>query len=556
MYKLLLILKYLRRKLAPMFAALAVTLCTAMVIIVISVMGGFLEMWRDSAKKLSGEITISAGLSGFEGYQDMLAALRKNPDVESAAAIIYTFGIIKVDRTILKMEVVGIHPEELDTVVAFKESLHWTPERMQHDVKKNEPIYGPGQRPAKYDITTKQWRMIDRVDLVEAAMTMTPPGEWNTNLPAMITGIAVLPGARDKEGDFSLYRQGSVGSDVTLTVVPMSEGGGLLEQSVRKFVVVNDLKSGFIEFDQNRIYVPFDMLQEMLLMQPFPLTDDDNKPTGRMSPARASSILIKGRPGMELKALKESVRRAILPVTERWMFQPRIQTWEEQHATILGAVEKEKFLLVFLFAIISVVAFVMVATTFYNIVLEKTRDVGVLRALGASHLGVAGLFLGYGLAIGIVGALVGLALAYTIVTNLNEIQDFLEKDLGVAVYCLIYGVAGLALAAVAFIALGRFVKSSVGRWRGYAFIALPLLAALIGWFIVNGSPELLEEMRIRFGIKIWDAQIYYFERIPAKLDWSEVSVIMIFSILSAILGSLVPAVVASRLDPVEAIRYE
>ena len=41
MYKLLLILKYLRRKLAPLFAAMAVMLCTAMVIIVISVMGGF-----------------------------------------------------------------------------------------------------------------------------------------------------------------------------------------------------------------------------------------------------------------------------------------------------------------------------------------------------------------------------------------------------------------------------------------------------------------------------------------------------------------------------------
>jgi len=556
MYKLLLILKYLRRKLAPMFAALAVTLCTAMVIIVISVMGGFLEMWRDSAKKLSGEITISAGLSGFEGYQDMLSALRKNPDIESAAAIIYTFGIIKVDRTILKMEVVGIHPEELNTVVAFKESLHWTPERMQHDVKKNEPIYGPGQRPAKYDITTKQWRMIDRVDLVEAAMTMTPPQAWDTKLPAMITGIAVLPGARDKEGDFSLYRQGSVGSDVTLTVVPMSESGGLLEQAVRKFVVVNDLKSGFIEFDQNRIYVPFDMLQQMLLMQSFPLTDDDNKPTGQMSPARASSILIKGKPGMNLKALKESVRNTIAPITEQWMFKPRIQTWEEQHATILGAVEKEKFLLVFLFAIISLVAFVMVATTFYNIVLEKTRDVGVLRALGASQMGVAGLFLGYGLAIGIVGALVGLMLAYSIVTNLNEIQTFLEKDLGIAIYVAVYALIGFVVGVVTFVLLGRFVKNSVGRWRGYSLIAMPMFIALMGWIILMNSPELLESMRLRFGVKIWDAQIYYFDKIPAKLDWNEVSIIMLFSILSAIFGSLVPAIVASRLDPVEAIRYE
>ena len=47
MYKLLLIRRYLGRKIAPLFAALAVMLCTAMVIIVISVMGGFLDMMRD-----------------------------------------------------------------------------------------------------------------------------------------------------------------------------------------------------------------------------------------------------------------------------------------------------------------------------------------------------------------------------------------------------------------------------------------------------------------------------------------------------------------------------
>ena len=53
MYKLLLIFKYLRRKLVPLFAAAAVTLCTALMIVVISIMGGFLQQWRDSAKKLN-----------------------------------------------------------------------------------------------------------------------------------------------------------------------------------------------------------------------------------------------------------------------------------------------------------------------------------------------------------------------------------------------------------------------------------------------------------------------------------------------------------------------
>jgi len=559
MYKLLLILRYLRRKLAPMFAALAVTLCTAMVIIVISVMGGFLEMWRDSAKKLSGEITISAGLVGFGHYDDMLAALRNHPDVQSATAIIYTFGIVKIDNNVLKMEVVGIRPDELDEVVQYRESLHWTPERIDRDVQKNSPDPNePKLWPAEKGETIGHYREFKGEDLIGAAMRLEPPKQWRTDLPAMVTGIAVYPGPRDKEGDFSLYANATMGNEMTVTVVPMTEGGQLiLQQAVKTFVVVNELKSGFIEFDANRVYVPFDTLQQMLQMQSFPITDENNVPVpGQMSPAKTTAILVKSKPGVPLAQLKASVAAAIKPIVKRIPQQVRIQTWEEQHATILGAVEKEKFLLVFLFAIISLVAFVMVATTFYNIVLEKTRDVGVLRALGASHLGVAGLFLGYGLAIGVVGSLAGFLLAWGVVANLNGIQDFLEKDLGAAVYVLFYAVGGLVLGLITFLVLGRIGGKALLRWRLRIAAITVFVNIVIGWIVLHSVPLLYDEVQRRFGIKIWDAQIYYFDRIPAKLDWTEVIVILIAAVMSAVLGSLIPAIVASRLDPVEAIRYE
>ena len=80
--------------------------------------------------------------------------------------------------------------------------------------------------------------------------------------------------------------------------------------------------------------------------------------------------------------------------------------------------------------IISVVAVVMVATTFYTTVLEKTQDIGILRALGASRAGIAGTFVGYGLAIGVLGGLLGFVAAWLIVTYLNEIQEFLAATVG------------------------------------------------------------------------------------------------------------------------------
>jgi lipoprotein-releasing system permease protein len=64
------------------------------------------------------------------------------------------------------------------------------------------------------------------------------------------------------------------------------------------------------------------------------------------------------------------------------------------------------------------------------IVLEKTRDIGTLRAIGASASGIAMVFLGYGLAVGVIGAGLGTLLAVGVVTNLNGIQEVLDAVFG------------------------------------------------------------------------------------------------------------------------------
>ena len=56
-----------------------------------------------------------------------------------------------------------------------------------------------------------------------------------------------------------------------------------------------------------------------------------------------------------------------------WSIRPTVQTWEESQATWLGAVEKEKVLVTFLFGIISVVAIFLIFCIFYMIVVEKTQ---------------------------------------------------------------------------------------------------------------------------------------------------------------------------------------
>jgi lipoprotein-releasing system permease protein len=68
------------------------------------------------------------------------------------------------------------------------------------------------------------------------------------------------------------------------------------------------------------------------------------------------------------------------------------------------------------------------------IVVEKTRDIGILKSLGASSRGIQGIFLGYGLSLGIVGSGAGLLIGLAFVANINEIADALAWVTGQEVF--------------------------------------------------------------------------------------------------------------------------
>lgn len=58
------------------------------------------------------------------------------------------------------------------------------------------------------------------------------------------------------------------------------------------------------------------------------------------------------------------------------------------------------------------------------------------------------------------------------------------------------------------------------------------------------------------GQAVFASDVYFLSRLPAKVDWVEVSVIVAFSLAMSMICTLPPAWRASRLDPVEALRYE
>jgi lipoprotein-releasing system permease protein len=164
-----------------------------------------------------------------------------------------------------------------------------------------------------------------------------------------------------------------------------------------------------------------------------------------------------------------------------------INTWQEKQGPLLRAIEIEKSILnILLFMIIAVAGFGILAI-FSMIVSEKTRDIGILKALGASSGGVMKIFLTYGLLLGVVGAVLGTILGLSITWNINEVEAAIAK--------------------------------------------------------ITGS-------------KVFDPSTYYFNEIPTDVNATAVLIVNLGAIGIAVVFSIIPALRAAMLHPVQALRYE
>ncbi len=88
---------------------------------------------------------------------------------------------------------------------------------------------------------------------------------------------------------------------------------------------------------------------------------------------------------------------------------------------------------VLLFLIIAVAGFGILAI-FFMIVVEKTKDIGILKSLGASSGGIMSIFLSYGLALGIVGSGVGVIFGLAFVKHINRIESWITWITGRKVF--------------------------------------------------------------------------------------------------------------------------
>ncbi len=153
--------------------------------------------------------------------------------------------------------------------------------------------------------------------------------------------------------------------------------------------------------------------------------------------------------------------------------------WKVMNRSLFSALKLEKVTMFVILTMIVLVGALNIISTLVMVVMEKTRDIAILRAMGASAKSIMSIFMLQGLLVGLIGTLAGLA-------------------------------SGLGICHL----LAR-----------YKFISLP--------------PD-----------------VYYISTLPVRVEWMDVLLVALAAVFISFIATLYPSWYASRLNPVEAIRYE
>ncbi|MHC4524428.1 MAG: ABC transporter permease, partial [Planctomycetota bacterium] len=116
-----------------------------------------------------------------------------------------------------------------------------------------------------------------------------------------------------------------------------------------------------------------------------------------------------------------------------------------------------------------------------------------------------------------------------------------RKDIGILKSC---GVSSPSIAGM-FVLFGTVV-GIVGAVLGIG----------LGWLIIENINAIEQAIASAFGLKLWKASTYHFTRIPDTMHWGSVLWVTGAGIAAAAIGSLIPAVAAARVKPVETLQYE
>jgi len=183
-----------------------------------------------------------------------------------------------------------------------------------------------------------------------------------------------------------------------------------VKAEARPFIVKGIFKIGMNDFDSALVLISLNQAQKMYHL--------DNRTTGL------------------------SLRFADVDQADHWKYILRgsfaadyyFRSWYDMNRNFFQALKVEKSVMTILLALIILVAAFNIVSTLIMIVMEKTKDIGILRALGATRASIRKIFVIEGFCIGLMGVVSGACLGLWVASNLNTLSDFIKNTTGFEVF--------------------------------------------------------------------------------------------------------------------------
>ncbi|MDX2080014.1 MAG: FtsX-like permease family protein [Terrimicrobiaceae bacterium] len=155
-------------------------------------------------------------------------------------------------------------------------------------------------------------------------------------------------------------------------------------------------------------------------------------------------------------------------------------TWIDLNKQIFDAIRMERNVMFFLLMFIILVAAFGIMNTLITVTVQKTREIGVMKALGAQTHQIIGVFLMQGMVVGVFGTIAGFLLGVTTVQYRNEVSQWLATVLGIEVFPRsVYQFAEIP---------AEIVPSDVAIICVSAFLVCSLAALIPAWFAARLDP--------------------------------------------------------------------
>ena len=209
-----------------------------------------------------------------------------------------------------------------------------------------------------------------------------------------------------------LSRRMGVGvGDIVSMVSPVSRVTpvGLIPR-MKLFKVVGVFESGMYEYDANLSFILLKSAQKFFSMK-------------------------NGISGIEIRVADIEQAGDIASIIQKELgFPYLVRDWMRMNRNLFSALKLEKIVMFIILILIIFVAAFNIVSTLFMLVMEKAKEIAILKSMGASCSSIIKIYSYQGLVIGLIGTFLGCAAGFVIVPNLNEIVGFIEVVFGIEAF--------------------------------------------------------------------------------------------------------------------------